>query len=768
MQAVTAAQLEHDPLHGLLNRRRQGIVTRAGRAVGDGLLFPRLAVGRNQFQAAGGGRQRLPAAQGLQFRQRRRELQGRNQRQPFAVKQPQEQFQDVLAHRILARGKEHAAVVFRRGLQQPAGIDRAAFVPHGDHRAVVAGVFQVLDESQSGLVERHPVGQAAPAAGVQSIAGREGLGQQRPVKVDRHQPGVLGVGDGPCGQARRPGQDAQGSHHRRGVVPAIGDQQERRVRARPEDQPMPLGTRRRGVHGGGHVHARMQADRRDHARRIGLHDADAQGLRRDARILDLHHVRHADAGDGQRIRLPTARQQLDELPAGSLAQAAQAVADGRFAAARVRPRQPFPVRQLGKRFPESSGGAAGGWARRTGGAGRCTGIHLRLRLGHHLPRGGSHRRRLGTKHHQLDDPSREVLGGREPRGQTPFAERDVQIVNAFLIGHHQRPRTRFLRFAVRPHTNVARLLPQLGFGSRRREADTADQGIVGLDAGNQVRSHVKLELLARIEYQRITLETDPQFVPRIAPHQEPIATLIQQRRVRLGQQLAQRDLNSLDGLRGLVGSQQDGHLGGAGRRDPKTHAVIRARRAGNQHDCVTVDVHRTRFVRRQADRLKFPDTTGHQGLGLSMVDANLASPTPRSAAAPGDPDPHVDFLAKGGTRRQKTGAENQRSHPTGPPPAAFTAVASCWQGFCHERTSLSEHRSKLSKRAIRLTRSQRRRCASDTPSPLAPGQTRMCQPQSRVAQLLLPLACRKNTPDYRRLSQNETTPNSIEAFQQQL
>jgi len=30
---------------------------------------------------------------------------------------------------------------------------------------------------------------------------------------------------------------------------------------------------------------------------------------------------------------------------------------------------------------------------------------------------------------------------------------------------------------------------------------------------------------------------------------------------------------------------------------------------------------------------------------LSVVDANLSGPPPRGAAAPGDPNPQVDFLA---------------------------------------------------------------------------------------------------------------------------
>ena len=57
------------------------------------------------------------AANRLQFRQRRGELDGGNQPQLLAVEQPQQHLQHVLADGVLGRGEERAGIVTRRGLQ---------------------------------------------------------------------------------------------------------------------------------------------------------------------------------------------------------------------------------------------------------------------------------------------------------------------------------------------------------------------------------------------------------------------------------------------------------------------------------------------------------------------------------------------------------------------------------------------------------------------------------------------------------------------------
>ena len=77
---------------------------------------------------------------------------------------------------------------------------------------------------------------------------------------------------------------------------AIGDQQQRRLGARPEDDAM-LGQLRR-VFGlfVGDVHARVEPDRHHRAGGVGFDQADAHRLRHVAGILDFQDVRLARVG----------------------------------------------------------------------------------------------------------------------------------------------------------------------------------------------------------------------------------------------------------------------------------------------------------------------------------------------------------------------------------------------------------------------------------------------------------------------------------------
>ena len=124
----------------------------------------------------------------FELRQRRGELQGRNQRQPFAVEQAKQQLEHVLAARILAGGEEHARVVARRRLHDLAGIDRAAVGKDRHHQPVVADVLQILHQPRAALVERVPIVEAAVAGGVERLGRGKILGEQRPIEVPGPQP----------------------------------------------------------------------------------------------------------------------------------------------------------------------------------------------------------------------------------------------------------------------------------------------------------------------------------------------------------------------------------------------------------------------------------------------------------------------------------------------------------------------------------------------------------------------------------------------------
>ncbi len=89
MLTVPLAQFQDDALHGLLNGRREGVVNGTGGPLGGKQLSPGAAVRSHQFDAGALRRQRLPAAQSFQFRQWHGKLQGRHQRQSFAIEQPE-------------------------------------------------------------------------------------------------------------------------------------------------------------------------------------------------------------------------------------------------------------------------------------------------------------------------------------------------------------------------------------------------------------------------------------------------------------------------------------------------------------------------------------------------------------------------------------------------------------------------------------------------------------------------------------------------------
>ena len=145
-----------------------------------------LAVGADPLQPL--GLAAAAATDRFQGRQRRGKLDRRDQLQILAVHEPQQHFQHVLGHRVLAAGEERPRVVARRRFQDLTGIDRAAVGGHREDQAVVAGVVQVVDQPRAGLVECPPVLQRPPAPGVEHFFGREVFRQQRAIHVGRDQP----------------------------------------------------------------------------------------------------------------------------------------------------------------------------------------------------------------------------------------------------------------------------------------------------------------------------------------------------------------------------------------------------------------------------------------------------------------------------------------------------------------------------------------------------------------------------------------------------
>ena len=164
---------------------------------------------------------RVAAAEGFQFRQRRGELQRRDQLQVLAVEQPQQHLQHVLPHRVLCRPEEHARVVARRRLEHRAGINRAAVGSDGNHQPVVADVVQVFDQPQAAVAEGVPVVQAAAAAGFERLRGGEVFRQQGAVHVGRQQASRRRRGDRRAGQMLPTGQNANLPEHGRLLLAAI-------------------------------------------------------------------------------------------------------------------------------------------------------------------------------------------------------------------------------------------------------------------------------------------------------------------------------------------------------------------------------------------------------------------------------------------------------------------------------------------------------------------------------------------------------------------
>ena len=104
------------------------------------------------------------------------------------------------------------------------------------------------------------------------------------------------------------------------VTPPIRDEQQGRLRTRPEQQSMLLPMRLR-FDRFRHVNAGIQPDRCYHSRRIGLKDTNAEGLRNMAGEFDLEQVGNTGLADCQRIRFPGKifwRRRRTELDRGGL------------------------------------------------------------------------------------------------------------------------------------------------------------------------------------------------------------------------------------------------------------------------------------------------------------------------------------------------------------------------------------------------------------------------------------------------------------------
>ena len=302
---VTLHQFPHGRQHRLLHARIKRIVIRRQAAARTVRAAPGGAVRPDPLQPL--SLRSAAAAERLQGRQRRGELQRRNQLQVFAVHQPQQHLQHVLLLRILPAGKEHARIVARGWFEDRAGIDRATVGRHGEHQAVVARIAEIVDEPRAGLMERLPVLQRPPDPGVEGFLAGKILRQQRPVHVSRDQALRGGsLGHPAFRQSFPAAQHADLAVNRWRPLAAIGDQQQRRASPRPEDEPVPLPMRRgRGRGLVGDVDARVQSDRHQDTCGVGLDDAQPKGLRHIAGIVDLQQARPPHGTDVQRIGLPT-------------------------------------------------------------------------------------------------------------------------------------------------------------------------------------------------------------------------------------------------------------------------------------------------------------------------------------------------------------------------------------------------------------------------------------------------------------------------------
>ncbi len=276
--------------HGVLHARVEQVVVGGqtlARRVGGGPTGP---VGADPLQACGGWA-RL-SLEGLQLGQRRGEVQSRNERQVVAVEQAKHQLERILSQRVLSTGKQHARVVARRGLDQRAGIDRAAIGEDRHHHAAIADVAQVFHQPHAALIDGVPIVEAAPpaAGGIEGFRGREVFDEQGAIQVTGPQPGSgLPRRKGRwqriapfAARQRQRGKLRMGHAKHRDLaidgaraLPAIGQQQQRRLGLGPEHDAMPSHLRWRVGLFVGNVHTRVEPNWRDRAGSIWFHDADA-------------------------------------------------------------------------------------------------------------------------------------------------------------------------------------------------------------------------------------------------------------------------------------------------------------------------------------------------------------------------------------------------------------------------------------------------------------------------------------------------------------
>ena len=217
--------------------------------------------------------------------------------------------------------EENAGVVPRRGGDPLARIKAAAVGHDRQHQAVVADVIQILDQPLGAQVERVPIVEAAADEGVERFGSGKIFGQQRPIEIAGQQPAAGGrlfgrarlsmigsiIGPGQCPAARpvvmakTPNLAVNG----RRVPPPIGEQDQRRLGARPEDDPMAQRAPAvRSASSSPTNTPESSPDRHHHSRGVRFQQTDAQRLRHVAGIFDFEDVRLARIGDRQGISVP--------------------------------------------------------------------------------------------------------------------------------------------------------------------------------------------------------------------------------------------------------------------------------------------------------------------------------------------------------------------------------------------------------------------------------------------------------------------------------
>ena len=340
---------------------------------------------------------------------------------------------------------------------------------------------------------------------------------------------------------------------------------------------MPLPVRRRG--GGrlvANVDARVQSDRHQRARGVGLDDAQPQGLRHVAGILDLQHVRPSGRADAERIGFPTyvgrggARLELRDIAQRVMDGLAHAVAQGSAQSAG----QSRQRRQLDLLPPAGTGGvdfedlaqfSAGFDGRRL----RRNDDQLHPALGDRpLPA-----QRLA----ECPRPAGVLLGG------------DHDVVNALFFRQGQFQRNGFPAAA---HVLFAGpQLPLLGVEQ------------LGLDLhagvgrhGQQVRNDLEAHRLAGRKDHRGMRDADQQRIARCAADQQAIFAVVELQVAELGGDVGQGNFDLRPALRITRGGELHNELGVGRGGDDEIDAVVGPRRALADHQPAVLQPHRARFV----------------------------------------------------------------------------------------------------------------------------------------------------------------------------